>query len=165
MFRVANFAGRLVGFELVIPVDFPIIRMTHRPGILAVAEGERTYDLYCRSSQSIASRLLVKAINPSFRGMNGHFDGLSAGGNDLTGWAYQRHRHSCSIWLQCEGLSARRVPWELYRQDRLDAGILPHCGFCFSLHEWPEVRGRQVYASFDREGDLLLPSLGLVQID
>ena len=60
----ADFVGGLVGFELVIPVDFPIIHMTHRPRILAVAEGERTYDLYCRSSQSITSKLLVKAIDP-----------------------------------------------------------------------------------------------------
>ena len=157
--------GGLVGFELAIPVDFPIISMTHPPRILAVDEGQRTYNLHYRSNQSITSETLAKAINPSFRGMNGHFDGLSADGNDLTGWAYQRHRQACSIWLQCEGLSARRVPCELYRQDLLDAGIPPHCGFCFSLHEWPEVRGRQVYASFDREGDLPLPSLGLVQID
>ena len=47
----------------------------------------------------------------------------------------------------------------------LDAGNPPHCGFCFSLHEWPEVRVHQVYVSFDREGDLPRPSLGLVQID
>lgn len=51
MFCVADFVGGLVSFELVIPVDFPIIHMTHRPGILAVAQGERTYDLHYRSSQ------------------------------------------------------------------------------------------------------------------
>ena len=96
--------------------------------------------------------------------MYGHFDGLSADAGDLTGWAYQHHRHSCSIWLQCEDLSARRVPCELYRQDLLDAGKPPHSGFCLSLHEWPEVRGHQVYASFDREGDLPLPSMGPVLI-
>ena len=39
----ADFVGGLVGFELVIPVDFPIIHMTHRPRILAVAEGEADY--------------------------------------------------------------------------------------------------------------------------
>ena len=146
------------GFQLPIPADFPLLFLDAPPQVIAVSEdGLERFPLQFLADPQATASLLTQALQPDLRGLQGHFDGFSADGSCLSGWAWGPGSGNTTIWLQADDLPPRAVACSLPRPDLELIGHPLHCGFALALSEWPEAMGRRVKASFDQEGRLFLP--------
>lgn len=129
------------------------------------ADGQGRFPVNLRGADAdVTRRLLQRALSPSLRGLQGHFDGLSGDGQRLGGWCYPRQGGTATVWLHARGLQPRPVVCRELRPSMKEQGHREDCGFSLMLHEWPEAAGHEVWASFDKAGELLLPSASLVRL-
>lgn len=158
-------SGRFA-FDLRIAADLPLLDLGGEARVVAIAaDGIQSWPLQLmRQPEATALRLQV-ALRQEFRGLRGHFDGLSPEGQSLHGWCYRLGSSGHSqLWLQVEGLPPRLLTADQLRPGFSQAGHPERCGFRFWLKDWPEAAGRETWTSFDREGKLPLPQVGSVQL-
>ena len=154
-------SGRFA-FDLTIPVDLPLLELAGPIQLLASADtAAPTWRLALIREAEATDLRLQLALRQEFRGLRGHFDGLSPEGQSLHGWCYRQgssgHSH---LWLQVEGLQPRLLTADQLRPGFSMAGHPERCGFRFWLKDWPEAAGRRAWTSFDRNGELPLPQVG-----
>lgn len=151
------------GFLLEIPGDLPLIDFVGSPTVLAVAleEDSGVVSSYQLVDQT-QNRQLQLCLSPKFRGLRGHFDGLTACNSALSGWAFRTRVNSQPVEVYLNGLSATPIPL-LCNQPRPDLellGLHGVCGFTFSLDQLPPAQTPitgEVWVSFDDAGMLRLP--------
>jgi hypothetical protein len=149
------------GFRLVIPDSHPEPQPEESIQILAFsADGLSRLPLKLSglSAELTESRLRL-SLASKYRGLRGHFDGLSKSGNELIGWCYNPSLLSADVWIHAEGLKPRKVSCSCYRPGLAEQVNHDKCGFVLPLSEWPEAFGRRIWASFDEEGLLQLPPI------
>jgi hypothetical protein len=165
---VAAHVGRsgCFGFTLAIPDSHPIPAAADSVKLLAItADGRLSCPVTLRGALAAATEdRLRTALSATFRGLVGHFDGLSTDGGGLQGWCYSRLGGAATVWLQSQGLPPRPLTCREPRADLVAEGHPEESGFAFPLQGWPEAAGREVWASFDEEGDLRLPQVMAVRL-
>lgn len=154
------------GFRLDIPDSHPEPRPEESLQILAFsADGSSRFPLMLPvSATDITEALLRLALASKYRGLRGHFDGLSPSGEDLIGWCYSSYNSSVSVWIHAEGIKPKRVPCGSRQPGTPPQLIHGDCGFAFPLSAWPEASGRRIWASFDEEGLLRLPPVSPIRL-
>ena len=154
------------GFQLEIPDSRADCTAGERLHVLALPAdcSSRHWLTLIGISDSETERRLHAALAPELRGMRGHFDGLNASQNELSGWCYSRCLAPVTVWLQGPDLVPRPVSCTLSRPGMANQGHLEICGFSLHLSKWPEAAGREVWATFDQAGKLQLPPLKTVVI-
>lgn len=154
------------GFQLNIPDSHPDPGSGEPLRLLAMtADGSFSFPLFLpQDGGELTAEHFSVALGPEWRGLRGHFDGLSLNGKVLHGWCYSRSLGSATVWLQAEGLPPRELSCNLDRPGMAAQGHEEACGFALPLHLWPEAAGRKVWASFDPSGVLRLPPLHPVQL-
>lgn len=154
------------GFQLQIPDQRPDLDATQPLRVLALtSDGTSRFTLLLPSlSDADSESRLRAALAPELRGLRGHFDGLSPDQSELTGWCYSSTNGQASVWLHAEGLSPRKVPCWQHRPGLAVEGHPQDCGFALALSDWPQVGGRNVWASFDEAGVLRLPPLVTLKV-
>jgi hypothetical protein len=151
------------GFLLEIPGDLPLIDSMGSPTVLAVAldADSRVVSSYHLVNQ-VQNCQLQLCLSPKFRGLRGHFDGLTACNSALSGWAFRSRMNSQPVEVYLNGLSATPIP-VLCNHLRPDLELLGWhgvCGFTFPLDQLPTAPtpiAGEVWVSFDDAGMLRLP--------
>lgn len=165
---VAAHVGRsgCFGFTLGIPDSHPIPAAAESVTLLAItADGQVSCPVTLRKRDAPATEERLRAaLSPTFRGLIGHFDGLSPDGALLHGWCYSRLGGEATVWLQSPGLPPRPLTCREQRPGLATEGHPEESGFCFPLASWPEAAGQEVWASFDEKGDLRLPQVSPVHL-
>jgi len=154
------------GFSLNIPDSHPIPAASDTVSLLAItADGQVSCPVTLRGADApTTEERLRTALSATFRGLIGHFDGLSPNGGHLQGWCYSRLGGPVTIWLQAQGLPPRPLACGDYRPDLVTEGHPEESGFTFPLDAWPEAAGHEVWVSFDEKGDLRLPQVSPVRL-
>lgn len=157
-------AKGIFGFQLEIPADLPALAIASSPEVLALsADGQQRIPLQLLgTNRQLTADRLRTALRPEFRGLRGHFDGLSPDGLALQGWCYTAAGGTATVWLHADGLPTREILCDQLRPGMTNHGHPDRCGFALALADWPEAAGREIRASFDRVGELLLPQVGRV---
>ena len=79
-----------LGFELEIPADLPLITLGYEPAFLALtADGSQRVTLSLLDHPKSTTDRLRLALDPKFRGLKGHFDGLNSDRTAFIGWCYR----------------------------------------------------------------------------
>jgi hypothetical protein len=151
-------SGRF-GFELHLRDDHPDPVAMEPLRMLAIsADGSARFVLHLPGASTAATEARLRAaLSPALRGLRGHFDGLSPGGQELQGWCYGHRGEVATVWLQAEGLPPRALRCTLHRPGMGAQGHVEDCGFSLPVVAWSEAAGRSVWASFDEAGELRLP--------
>ncbi len=151
------------GFLLEIPGNLPLIDFVGSPTVLAVAldSDSRVVSSYQLLDQ-MQNRQLQLCLSPKFRGLRGHFDGLTARNSALSGWAFRARVNSQPVEVYLNGLSAAPIPLMCnhFRPDLELLGSQGVCGFTFPLDQLslaPTPTTGEVWVSFDNAGKLRLP--------
>lgn len=154
------------GFELDIPADLPLLRINDEPNILALAtDGSQRFPLLFIGAPSSTQERLSAALQPEFRGLRGHFDGLSLDGSRVLGWCYKvGERQPARVWLHAADLPPREVICADHRPGMASRGHPEACGFSLALSDWPEAAGSILWVSYDAEGFLRLPQVRPVHL-
>lgn len=154
------------GFQLQIPDQRPELDPSQPLRVLALtSDGTSRFTLQLPGlSSAVNESRLRAALAPDLCGLRGHFDGLSPDGSELTGWCYSSISGQASVWLHAEGLPPRNVPCWQHRPSLAVEGHPQDCGFAVALSDWPQVAGRNVWASFDEAGVLQLPPLVMLKV-
>jgi hypothetical protein len=149
------------GFELDISDFHPVPQAGERLEVLALtADGNYRFSLRLPGSQSLCTESrLFSALSPEYRGLRGHFDGLSSSGSELAGWCFSPFLDDVFVWLHADGVGARKVLCNSTHPGLHVDENPPKHRFVLPLSEWPEAVGRRIWASFDEEGHLRLPPL------
>jgi hypothetical protein len=153
------------GFLLEIPGDLPLIDFVGSPTVLAVAlDADSGVASSYQLVDQMHNRQLELCLSPKFRGLRGHFDGLTACNSSLSGWALRSRVNSQPVEVYLNGLSATPIPL-LCNQLRPDLellGLHGVCGFTFPLDQLPPTQtpiAGEVWVSFDDAGMLRLPQV------
>ena len=147
------------GFELEIPADLPLLQIEATPVLLALSvDGSQRFPLSFLGARSSTNDRLTLALQPEFRGLRGHFDGLSPDGRQIHGWCYKvGGRKPARVWLHANDLPPRELICQEQRPGMGNQGHDEICGFSLAVSDWPEAAGCRLWASFDPEGVLRLP--------
>jgi hypothetical protein len=151
------------GFVLAIPDDFPLIDLLGVPTIVAVVgSNSRRYKLRHLALGQDGVSFLETSFSAKYRGLRGHFDGLSLCKTLLTGWCFKLRSASLECTVYLHGLSPDPIPLlcDQYRSDLEVRGFFAQCGFSFRLDSCSSLSSLpwgEVWVSFDQAGVLRLP--------
>ena len=154
------------GFELEIPPDLPLLRIDAAPLLLVLsADGSQRFPLSFLGARSSTQDRLTTALQPEFRGLRGHFDGLSPDGTRVHGWCYKAGgREPARVWLQAKDLPPRPLICDERRPGMANQGHSEICGFSLAVSDWPEAAGSSLWVTYDPEGVLRLPQAKSVNL-
>lgn len=151
------------GYLLEIPDDLPLVDFVGAPTVLAVALDAdlRVVSSYRLVDHTSSSQLRL-LLSPKYRGLRGHFDGLTACNSALSGWAFCTRVNSRPVQVFLNGMSATPIPLlcNHLRPDLELLGLHGGCGFTFPLDHLlptPKPLAGEVWVSFDDAGILRLP--------
>lgn len=148
------------GFQLAIP-DVPFPRAASDPPrvVALTADGSVRFDLPMLVQTGQSTPLLQLVMRQEFRGLRGHFDGLTPDGLALHGWCVRTGSTTpARVWLHAQGVEPRELLCDCLRPGMRDQGLPDASGFLVTLQDLPELSGRPVWVGFDRDGQLPLPS-------
>lgn len=154
-------SGMPFGFRLDIPDNHPEPSLDDTIQILALtADGSTRFPLNLSESQAGHTEARLRsALASRYRGLCGHFDGFSPSGEHLIGWCYSPFAQHVHVWLHAEGLKPRKISCNHPRPGMSMQGHDSECGFTVPIADWPEAAAKQIFISFDEQGELRLPPL------
>lgn len=127
-------------------------------------DGDRREEVgFIGKDLSLSSQILHSALSPEVCGLDGHFDGITASGEGLHGWCFNKSDPSapCTVYLHTKKLSPLPIPCNVSRLGFGLQGYPESCGFYYSLaslvREGAEI-GDEFFVSFDSAGLLRLPA-------
>lgn len=152
------------GFSLKLPVNEEIGDLSGDLQLLALtSDGSFRFPLLCMRDKGSTQSLLKTALDSTYLGMQGNFDGPTAdGGLTLSGWCFQSLKPSkvCTVYLHVEGMTPTPLTCDQQRPGFAQLGFPEHCGFSFRLHELigsGDFTGKRLRVTFDQSGLLELP--------
>jgi hypothetical protein len=148
------------GFRLTIPeTPCPFPDADHPRVVALSGDGSVHVDLPLISRKGSLQTLLQAALHQELRGLQGHLDGLTSDGEALHGWCI-RHGSTlpARVWLQAEGLEPFEMVCNNERPGMSLNGLPDASGFLVVAVDRPELVGRSLGVSYDKEGLLPLPS-------
>lgn len=146
------------GFALVLPAELPPVDWQPAPRLLALsADGSQQVELKLMKQPEQTARLLKALLQSELLGLEGHVDGLLQGA--LRGWAGRRgQREPAKIWLQTAGHEPWLLTCDQWRDGMQAKGLPERSGFHLDPQTLPPGwGGREVWCSFDQEGQFRLP--------
>lgn len=150
-------------FSLKLPVHSLAVDLPQDLQLVALtADGSVRFSLFCMKDKSSTQALLKTALNPSYLGMEGNFDGLTSDGKLLSGWCFQalRPNEPCTVYLQVEGMAPVPIRCDQCRPSFAGLGYPEYCGFVFCLADLGNVGdyvGNRLTVTFDESGLMPLP--------
>lgn len=157
--------GGNFGFTLRIPPDLPFLYFCDEPVVQAVSDdGSFRPVLRLQKTKSDTDRQLQRAMSVEYRGLEGHFDGLTGDSKALHGWCvYLRNiLIAPRVFMQISNAEPTALLCDRERPGHDLVGLPPRCAFYFPLTDDLPVQrnaGSEVWFSYDPDGLLRLPQL------
>jgi hypothetical protein len=152
------------GFTIVLPAllpaGLPPLQGQGQPRLLALsADGSLQVELQLVQRPQQTQGLLEALLQSDLLGLDGHCDGILQGA--IRGWAGRRGQSEpAGIWLQAPGQEPCAVQCNQWREGMQVMGLPPRSGFSVDPYELPPGwGGREVWFSFDRDGQFRLPQV------
>jgi hypothetical protein len=151
------------GFSLVLPPELPPVDWQALPRLLALSgDTSEMVELELMGRPEQTATLLRALLTSDLLGLEGHCDGLLQGA--IRGWAGRPgQREPAQIWIHSTGQAPLPVRCDQWREGMRVLNLPERCGF--SLDPWSlptDWAGKEVWFSFDRNGQFRLPQAGPV---